>query len=331
MRSAIRSISPGRRSGANSNISARPAPILKSAKETKIFGLSDFLIGRYRKLADGFYEANRTLSVNHALWGSVLSALGTLGYYGAYAYIAWRTIHGEFTIGDLTFLAGSFRRLRNLLEDLLVGFSTVAGQALYLEDLFSFFAIEPEIGSPANPRPFPAPIREGFRFENVGFRYPGVERWAVRHLNFTVQAGEVLALVGENGAGKTTIVKLLARLYDPDEGRILLDGVDLQGLWARYAAQQYRRHLPGFRRAIISRAAENIAVGRIEMIEDRARIVDAAHRSLADARDRTTAARRYDQIIGKRFKRGVELSGGEWQKLAIARAYMRDSAIADPG
>ena len=297
----------------------------ETAKETKIFDLSSFLVARYRTLADGFYEANRSLSVSHAVWGSVLSALGTLGYYGAYAYIAWRTIHGEFTIGDLTFLAGSFRRLRNLLEDLLVGFSTVAGQALYLDDLFSFFAINPEIRSPANPRPFPPVIREGFRFDNVGFRYPGAERWAVRNLNFTLRAGEVLALVGENGAGKTTIVKLLARLYDPDEGRILLDGVDLKD----YALDVLRNNIGVIFQDFVRyhfTAAENIAIGRIDKIDDRQRIVEAARRSLAD-----TVIEKlpdgYDQIIGKRFKRGIELSGGEWQKLAIARAYMRDSQL----
>src|SRR5690554_3486766 len=201
---------------------------VESAKEVKIFNLHRFLVERYRTLADGFFRANRALARRRAFWGTLLAALGTLGYYVAYAYIAWRTVRGDFTIGDLTFLAGSFRRLRQLLEGLLVGFSQVASQALYLDDLFSFFAIEPEIRSPENPLPFPKPIREGFVFENVGFRYPDAQRWALRNLDFQLHAGEVLALVGENGAGKTTLVKLLARLYDPDEGRILLDGRDLR-------------------------------------------------------------------------------------------------------
>jgi ATP-binding cassette, subfamily B, bacterial len=298
---------------------------VETAKEVKIFGLHRFLIERYRTLAAEFYAANRRLAVRRAGWGGLLTALGTAGYYLAYAFIAWRTLRGDFTIGDLTFLAGSFRRLRNLLEGLLTGFSQLAGQALYLDDLFSFFEIEPEIVSPPGARPFPAPVRGGFTFEDVGFRYPGAERWAVRHLGFTLRAGEVLALVGENGAGKTTLVKLLARLYDPDEGRILLDGhdlreYDLEGLRANIGVifQDFvRYHLT---------AGENIAVGRIEARHDRERVVAAAERSLADEVIRRLPDG-YDQVIGKRFRRGIDLSGGEWQKVAIARAYMRDAPV----
>jgi ATP-binding cassette subfamily B protein len=296
-----------------------------TAKEVKIFGLNSFLIERYRRLATDFYHANRRLAIHRAAWGSALTAIGTIGYYVAYAYIAWRTLAGEFTIGDLTFLAGSFRRLRNLLESMLIGFSQMAGQALYLDDLFSFFEIEPEIRSPENPRAFPMPINEGFVFDDVGFRYPGADRWAVRHLSFTLRAGEVLALVGENGAGKTTLVKLLTRLYDPDEGRILLDGHDLR----EYDLDQVRANMGVIFQDFVRyhmTAAENIAVGSIDAIADRDRIRDAARRSLAhEMIERLPDG--YDQIVGKRFRTGVDLSGGEWQKIAIARAYMRDAQL----
>jgi ATP-binding cassette subfamily B protein len=298
---------------------------VETAKEVKIFGLERFLIDRYRALAEDLYRANRALAVRRAGWGGVFTAVGTLGYYGAYAFIVWRTVSGQFSIGDLTFLSSSFRRLRNLLETLLIGFSQVAGQALYLDDLFSFFDLQAEITSPPDPVPFPHPIRQGFVFEGVGFRYPGAERWAVRDLSFTLRAGEVLALVGENGAGKTTLVKLLARLYDPDEGRILLDGVDLKNYDLAELRSRIGVIFQDFVRYHLS-ARDNIAVGRIEASEDQQRIEAAARASLA-ADVVAKLPQGYDQLIGRRFKTGVELSGGEWQKMAIARAYMRDADV----
>jgi ATP-binding cassette subfamily B protein len=301
------------------------AASVETAKEVKIFGLSGFLIDRYVRLATDFYTANRRLALRRASWGGLFTAIGTVGYYLAYAYITWSTLTGKFSIGDLTFLAGSFLRLRSLLEGLLTSFSSTAGQALYLNDLFSFFEVKPEILSPENPRSFPDPIERGFEFEGVGFRYPGSERWAVRHLNFTLHAGEVLALVGENGAGKTTLVKLLARLYDPVEGRILLDGHDLR----EYDLEALRGNMgvifQDFVRYNLS-AGDNIAVGKIAARFDRARIERAAKRSQADEVIATLPGG-YRQRIGKRFKDGVELSGGEWQKIAIARAYMREAAV----
>ncbi|HEV8694493.1 MAG TPA: ABC transporter ATP-binding protein [Lysobacter sp.] len=298
---------------------------LETAKEVKIFNLHRFFIARYRELANKFFLANRALARRRAFWGTVLAALGTLGYYFAYAYIAWRTVKGDFSIGDLTFLAGSFLRLRQLLEGLLVGFSQVAGQALYLDDLFSFFEIKPEIHSPADPLPVPKPITRGFVFENVGFRYPDAERWALRGLNFELHAGEVLALVGENGAGKTTLVKLLARLYDPDEGRILLDGRDLR----EYDLDDLRTSIgvifQDFVRYHLT-AGENIGVGQIDAMDDETRIREAARRAMAD-RVIEPLPNGYDQLIGRRFKTGVDLSGGQWQKIAIARAYMRDAQV----
>lgn len=298
---------------------------VETAKEVKIFGLNSFLVNRFRTLATDAYTAQRALSYRRTWWGAALTGVGTIGYYIAYAYIVWRTIAGQFSIGDLTFLAASFRRLRSSIEGLLGGFTQIAGQALYLEDLFSFFRIEPEIHSPPSPIPFPNPIREGFVFENVGFKYAAAERWAVRGLTFTLRAGEVLALVGENGAGKTTLVKLLARLYDPAEGRILLDGHDLR----EYDLEDLRGSMgvifQDFMRYSFT-AAENIAVGRIEERDNRTRIQTAASRSLADEVIQKLPAK-YDQLLGKRFSKGVDLSGGEWQKVAIARAYMRDAQV----
>ena len=190
---------------------------------------------------------NRQLAIRRAAWGGLFAALATLAYYLAYALVVWRTVRGDFSIGDLAFLTGSFLRLRSLLEGLLLGFSQIAGQALYLDDLFSFFEIQPTITSRPKALPFPRPLRSGITFENVGFRYPDSEQWAVRHLNLTIRAGEVVALVGENGAGKTTIVKLLARLYDPTEGRILLDGRDLRDYDLADLQTRDRRDLPGLR------------------------------------------------------------------------------------
>jgi ATP-binding cassette subfamily B protein len=298
---------------------------IETAKEIKLFGLNRFLIDRFRRYAETMYADNRRLATRRAFWGGALAALGTVAYYAAYAAIIWRTMAGSFSIGDMSFLVGSFLRLKGLLDGLLLGFAQLAGQALYLEDLFSFFEIAPRIVSPPAPLPVPRPIGQGFVFEDVGFRYEGAERWAIRHLDLAIAAGEVLALVGENGAGKTTIVKLLARLYDPTEGRILLDGRDLRDYDLDALRARVGVVFQDFVRFHFT-AAENIAMGDVAALDDRARIADAAERSLASP----VIARLplgFEQPLGRRFGGGIELSGGEWQKIAIARAYMRDADV----
>ncbi|HET9466695.1 MAG TPA: ABC transporter ATP-binding protein, partial [Gemmatimonadales bacterium] len=302
-----------------------------SAKELKLFGLSDFLVGRYDRLSQEFYEANKSLAVRRSVVSTLLSAVGTLGYYGAYAVIIYLTVigyrsaAGPFTIGVLTFLAGSFRQSRDLIQRVLLSLSQVFEQSLYLEDLFTFLDIEPKIRPQPGSRPVPVPIRTGFAFEGVGFKYPGSENWAVRGLDFSLSPGERLALVGENGAGKTTLVKLLARLYDPTEGRILLDGVDLR----EYDIDSLRRNVGVIFQDFVRydfALKENIAVGNIDRLADEPAIRTAAQRSLADSVAQRLQGQ-YDQMLGKRFEGGVDLSGGEWQKVALARAYMRDAQL----
>ncbi|OON67358.1 ABC transporter ATP-binding protein [Hymenobacter sp. CRA2] len=300
----------------------------ETAKEVKIFGLSGFLIDRFRLLSDQFYQQNKDLVIRRAGWGTFFAAVGAAGYYAAYVYIISQAVRGQISVGQLTFLAGSFGRMRSLLEGILSRFSSVADGALYLQDFFDFFHLQPRIRRPEtgqSVRPFPRPIREGFTFDNVGFRYRNSEKWALRHLNFQLRAGEKLALVGENGAGKTTLVKLLARLYDPTEGRILLDGHDLREYDPAELRQEIGVIFQDFVRFQLP-AGQNLAVGRIEEKDNRPRIEQAAAQSLADSVIAKLPAG-YEQMIGRRFNGGVDLSGGEWQKIALGRAYMRDAQL----
>jgi ATP-binding cassette subfamily B protein len=297
----------------------------ETAKEVKIFGLSNFLTSRYENLFEKFYKTNRSLSVRRAVWGTILGVIGNAGYYAAYVIIIIQTVQGNVSIGKLTFLAGSFNRLQNLLQGILTRFTTMAEGSMYLNDLFEFFDLQPHIQSVKNARMFPRSMNKGLTFENVGFRYPNTDTWALREVSFELSRGEKLALVGENGAGKTTLVKLLARLYDPSEGKILLDGIDLR----EYDLDEVRREIGIIFQDFVHyqmTAAENIAIGKIDERDDMPRIVRSAERSLADAViDRLP--NKYSQILGKRFKDGVELSYGEWQKVALARAYMRDAQL----
>jgi len=296
-----------------------------TAKEVKIFNLSDFITNRFKELSTSFYNANRLLIIRRSVWGSFFSMLGSAGYYGAYAFIISRAINGKITIGDLTFLAGSFRQLRSLLEGILNRFTSVSQGAIYLSDFFEFFEIKSRIITTDQPRIFPNPILQGFVFENVGYKYRNADKWANRHLNFTLQAGEKLALVGENGAGKTTLVKLLARLYEPSEGRILLDGHDLREYDINDLRMQIGIIFQDYLRYQMS-IAQNIATGNISQKENRTLIKESAAQSLANIFIEKYP-NNYDQHLGRRFNEGVELSGGEWQKIALARAYMRDAQL----
>lgn len=295
------------------------------AKEVKSFNLANFIAERFETLSMAYYRANRKLAVSRAAWGSLLSAIGTLAYYGAYVFIIIQTVSGAITVGTLTFLSGSFKSMQSRLQSIMMRFSSIASSALYLQDLFDFFSISPTIKTTDNPVRFPEKLRDGFRFENVSFKYPNSEKWAIRNLSFHLPPGEKLALVGENGAGKTTLVKLLARLYEPTEGRVLLEGRDL----GEYDLKELRDNIgiifQDYMRFQL-KAGENIAVGNIEQIEENLVIESAAQKSLADTVIEGLP-NKYQQMLGKRFADGLELSGGQWQKIALARAYMRDAQL----
>ena len=307
----------------------------ETAKEVHMFGLAGWLTRKYDDLSQRFYDENKKLSIRRAVVSTLLSFLGTLGYYGAYVIIVLSAVRGDITVGTLTFLAASFGRGRDVIQSMLMAASGVYEQALYLRDLFEFFDMKPTIAGGLNAPAVPDPIQEGFVFNNVGFQYPGSEeRWAVRGLNFTLKPGERIALVGENGAGKTTVTKLLARLYDPSEGQILLDGLDLR----EYDLASVRATIGVIFQDFVRydmRFDENIGVGEINAVEQALEGMDQPVPALIEsAAEQSLAASLlpkfkdgYRQMLGRRFENGVDLSGGEWQKVALARAYLRAAQL----
>ena len=297
----------------------------EGAKEVKLFGLNKFFTSRFQALADQIYREDVALSRSKLIVGGLLGIIGTLGYYGAYVYIIWRTLHGAYDIGLFTFLTAAIQQASSNLQQVFSTASGIADQALFLTDLLAFFQMEPTVYSRPNGLPTPQPIRTGFEFRNVTFTYPGTDRTVLKNFNLTLSPGERIALIGENGQGKTTVVKLITRLYDPTEGQILLDGIDLR----EYDLDQLHRNIgvifQDFMRFEMT-ARENIAVGNIHHTQTDAEIEVAAHKSLADTVVHKLA-HGYDQMLGRRFEGGVELSGGEWQKIALARAYLRDAQL----
>jgi ATP-binding cassette, subfamily B, bacterial len=297
----------------------------EAAKELKLFGLREFLTARFKGLSTQVYEEDVALARRKAIAGSFLSSVGTAGYYGAYVFAVWKTVAGVFSFGTLTLLANAIREASSNLQQTFSTLSTIADQALFLTDLIAFFEMRPTIKSKPNALPAPRPILHGFEFRDVSFRYPGGGRLVLNKFNFRLHPGERVALIGENGEGKTTIVKLLTRLYDPNDGQILLDGVDLR----EYDLEDLYREIgvifQDFMRYEMT-ARENIAVGLIEQVNNLPLVRQSARKSLADEVVGKLPSG-YEQMLGRRFDGGVDLSGGEWQKLALARAYLRDAQV----
>ncbi len=297
----------------------------EAAKELKLFNLSNYLTERFTALSQHIYEENVSLNRRRLFWGGLLAILGQLGYYGAYAYSIYRTIQGQYSIGDLTLITTAIMQAMSNIQMAFSTASGVADQALFLTDLLAFFEIKPRVESKENGLRTPRPIVRGFEFRNVSFAYPGTSRRVLSNFNFTLSPGESVALIGENGQGKTTIVKLITRLYDPTDGQILLDGVDLREYDLDDLHSEIGVIFQDFMRYEMT-ARENIAVGRIEVPHTANEIEYAAEKSLA-AGVIATLQGGYDQMLGRRFEGGVDLSGGEWQKLALARAYLRDAQL----
>jgi len=297
----------------------------EAAKELKLFGLSAFLTERFTNLSNRIYSEDVSLARRRLIAGAALSIIGTLGYYAAYAWVIWRTVTLVLSIGTLTLLAGAIQQASLNIQQVFSTLAGIADQALFLTDLLAFFGMQPTIHSKPNAVAAPRPIRLGFEFRDVSFRYPGTERMVLNRLNFHLHPGERVALIGENGEGKTTIVKLMTRLYDPTEGQILLDGIDLR----EYDLEDLYREIgvifQDFMRYEMT-ARENIASGLIQELDNLALVRHAAHKSLADEVIERLP-HHYEQILGRRFEGGVDLSGGEWQKVALARAYLRDAQL----
>ncbi|MBG6063232.1 ATP-binding cassette subfamily B protein [Flavobacterium sp. CG_9.1] len=296
----------------------------KTAKEIKLFGLTSFLVERFETLATRYFKLNKSLVVKRSSYGFLFNVLGSISYYAAYVFIIYRVLSGGISLGELTFLSGSFNRLMSSLRDFFSKFTRISESALYLKDYFDFIDISSENKS-KNEVPMPEKIKIGFEFKNVYFAYPESDNQILNDVSFTIKAGEKIAFVGQNGAGKTTLTKLLLRFYEPTSGEILLDGININ----QYNKANYQEYFgvlfQDFFRYEFS-VKENIAIGKIDEINNNERILKAAELSLADE---VVAELKYgyEQQLGKRFAKGQELSGGQWQKIALARAYMKNAEV----
>ena len=297
----------------------------ESAKELKLFKLGDFLYERFSQINDELIGRNRNLAKRRMRSGALFLVLGSLGYYGVYAALLFRTIHGGLTLGELTFLAGALAGCSRQVQAVFSSFTDIAHQALFLTDLFGLFAVQPKIRNAVNAIPAPRAIRDGFEFRKVSFAYPGSDRLILKDVNLRIGTGERIAVVGENGQGKSTLVKLIPRLYEPTSGKVLLDGIDLR----EYDIDSLRREIGVIFQDFVHydmTARENITLGRIECARDQFRLEEAARKSGA-GKIIDSLPHGFDQMLGKRFEDGTDLSGGEWQKFALARAYLRDAGI----
>ena len=296
-----------------------------AVKEIKLFNLGGTLLNRYTTLFDKFFEEDKSLALRRATAGFGLGLIATLGFYGSYAWIVWYTVQGKISLGDMTLYLAIFRQGQSTFQSILSAVGNIYENNLFMANFFEFLCLEPRMKITGQQRKLSLPLRGGIEFRDIGFRYPDSEEWALRGVNLIIRPGEKIALVGHNGAGKTTLIKLLSRLYDPTEGSILIDGIDIRDLDPLELQQRIgvifqdfvRYHLP---------VRENIGFGQIDAINDVERIAAAARKSGAQAVVEELPEG-YETMLGRWFHDGHELSLGQWQKVALARAFMRDAEI----
>jgi ATP-binding cassette subfamily B protein len=305
------------------------------AKEVKLFGLGPTLLDRYRQLGEQFYEQDRKLFVQRTKWTQLLSLVGTGTFYGAYVAMALLAAAGELTLGNMTLYVVAFRQGQQAFQSALGAIGDIYEHNLYMSNLWEYLrmadASAPVVTAPAAParkegtNGAPPPARGAeIVLDDVGFKYPGKDEWALRHVNLTIAAGESVALVGENGAGKTTLVKLLTRLYEPTEGRILLDGRDLREWDPEALRRRFGVLFQDFNQYQL-KVRENVGFGSVDHLEDQPRVERAVDRGGATEVVRALTGG-LDAPLGRWFQDGSELSGGQWQKIALARAFMREEA-----
>ncbi|MCH4564031.1 ABC transporter ATP-binding protein/permease [Halomonas sp. EGI 63088] len=293
-----------------------------SIKEVKLFGLEPLLLDRYRRIFDTLYGEDRRLTLRRETWGFLLGLLGTLAFYGAYAWVVVETVTGQLTLGEMTMYLMVFKQGQAALSASLTSISGMYEDNLYLSNLYEY--LEQPVDAETGTRTAGARPGDGIRFENVSFTYPGAETPALSGISLHLRPGGSLALVGANGSGKTTLIKLLTRLYAPSEGRILLDGSDLRD----WDVQALRRRTGVIFQDFVRyqlKVGENLGAGDVTAFADEARWQEAARRGLADDFIADMPGGYHTQL-GRWFKGGQELSGGQWQKIALSRAYMRESA-----
>ena len=292
------------------------------AKEVQLFGLGPLLLERYRDIFRRVYGEDRDLTLRRGLWGYLLGLLSTAAFYGTYGWIVLSAARGRISLGEMTMYILIFKQGQSAFAAMLSSMGGMYEDNLYLSNLYHYLETPSQPlrrGATAGPSP-----GDGIRFEGVSFRYPGAKSPALDQVSLHLRPGRKLALVGENGSGKTTLIKLLCGLYQPVQGRILLDGLDLQDWDEQTLRQRIGVIFQDFVRYQML-VGENIGVGDVPRIQDGEGWSDAARKGLA-APFIEDLPRGYQTQLGRWFDDGQELSGGQWQKIALSRAFMRRGA-----